>query len=48
MKILSISVATFDGGIEVYGLGDDNKLYYWSPITAEWILDKSKPLKEQL
>lgn len=29
---------------EVYGLGDDNNVYYWNPKTAEWQLWK-KDLK---
>lgn len=47
MKILSISVAAFEGGADIFGLGDDNKIYYWDTSTADWVLDKSKPLEEK-
>ncbi len=42
MQIIQITtdVTSYDGEVEssVYGLGDDNRVYYWSPKKVEWVL----------
>ena len=44
MKIIQITTDVSSSGDEiysdVYGLGDDNKVYYWSAKTTEWKLWK--------
>jgi hypothetical protein len=42
MKIIQITTylsgSVYDIFSEIYGLGDDNKVYYWSAKTGEWKL----------
>jgi len=39
MKITQItSIGGAAGGL-VFGLGEDNKIYYWSVTAGEWVLD---------
>jgi len=44
MKIVQITTDVngdrYELTSEVYGLGDDNKVYYWNSNTTEWVLWK--------
>lgn len=42
MKIIQISVVkdyNNDGNDMIYGLGDDNQIYYWDRADVDWVLD---------
>lgn len=42
IDIKSISVAPLDVNTNfslIYGLGDDNKIYWWDDRSGEWLLD---------
>ena len=38
VKIISIAVASADGS--VFGLGEDNNVYYWNTRFGKWELHK--------
>lgn len=40
MKILQIATTSdTDNTTYVFGLGDDNKIYYWESELGEWVLN---------
>ena len=40
--ILITSCCGADGQEQIYGLGKDQKIYYWSYLTGKWALNKRK------
>lgn len=40
--ILQISAAPYEGGCDIFGLGDDSNVYFWDPKTAQWELNITK------
>lgn len=41
MKIKQITAISFEGGSDIFGLGEDNKLYYWGNVDGEWHINVS-------
>jgi len=42
MKITQITAIGGNEGGLVFGLGDDQKMYYWCTSEGMWVLDKTK------
>lgn len=43
MKITQITAVVKDKYINVYGLGDDQRIYSWNPVKAVWQPYKIEP-----
>ncbi len=47
MKIITFqTIMTSNGYVQLFGLGEDNKMYRWDYTTAEWMLFVKKEKKE--
>lgn len=41
MKILSLLLVENEENFIIFGLSDDNKMYFWDAKEAKWVLYKS-------
>lgn len=42
MQVISIEIAETSKSFVVVGLGDDGKIYFWSPDEEKWLIYSTK------
>lgn len=41
IQISAVNLSISEYATYIYGLGDDNKVYYWDKKGGEWVLEKN-------